>query len=235
MGYYDCRCLVSGVSLKGADAVLVLLHQAGEAYRPIACAITGNYNRLGSIDGIEEDANTELILDFFLGKLQSGAFVVDTEYLGGHNCYPIQDVEQLLTGFERNINDYPRAAVLEGIPVVFALVCKAVWDGLARAPTPGTPATWFQELFKSVPVAEEMYGGRREAVSGHLRELAAVSRFLAGRGLVWRSADNPGQDYPEEMRQYLAEARQTFRDSAVMLDALKQYEGEVGGLLGDEE
>ena len=91
MGFYDCRCMVSGVSLKGADAALVLLQQAGEAYRPIALAIVGNYNRLGSIDGIEEDANTKLVLEYFLGKLRSGAFAVDVDYFQGLDCYPIED------------------------------------------------------------------------------------------------------------------------------------------------
>src|SRR5262245_3985750 len=90
MGMYDGRCMVSCVSLKGADAALVLLQQSGDAFHPMELAITGNYNRLGSIDGLE-DANTQLVFDYFQRKLASGEFVVDVDYLSGHEFYPIDD------------------------------------------------------------------------------------------------------------------------------------------------
>src|SRR6478672_9094143 len=122
MGMYDCRCIVSGVSLKGADAALVLLQQTDDAHHPVALAITGNYNRLGSIDGIDEDANTQLVFAYFKRKLASGEFVVDADYLRGHEFYPIEDVERLLGCFERNMNANGSAAVLGGQPVVFALI-----------------------------------------------------------------------------------------------------------------
>src|SRR5262245_36531671 len=105
MGFYDCRCMATGVSLKGADAALVLLQQAAGQYAPVALAIKGNYDRLGSIDGIEEDANTRLVLRFFLGGLQSGAFRVEEDSLTADECFPIRTVEDLLHGFERNMND----------------------------------------------------------------------------------------------------------------------------------
>jgi hypothetical protein len=236
MGFYDCRCLVSGVSLKGADTALVLLQQTGDAYRPLAPAIQGSYNRLGAIDNIDEDANTELVLALFQARLAAGDFVIDEESFRIAGNYPIEDVEQLLWGFERNINDYNRTAVLNGQPVVFALICRAAWDTLARAFSPGkgSATAWFRQLFEGVPAAEEIYRGSLKEVSMHLRELVAVGNFLAERGLAWKPADDPGQDYPEEMRQYLAEARQTFSDSPVLLDALKRYEHEVRDLLQDD-
>jgi hypothetical protein len=78
MGFYDRKCMVTGVSLKGADAALVLLHQSFDNYVPLALAVKGNYNRFGSIDGIEEDANTQSILQFFQESLRSGAFAAAT-------------------------------------------------------------------------------------------------------------------------------------------------------------
>src|SRR5262249_34844158 len=140
------------------------------------------------------------------------------------------------TCFERNINDWDGAAVLHGRPVVFALIARKIWDRLARS---GPAAQWsatqcFGSLFKDVSVAEEIYRGSLTKVTKHLRELSAVSHFLTGRGLAWKPADDPGQDYAEEMRQYLEVARETFRDSAVMLEALKDYEREVADLLEEE-
>jgi hypothetical protein len=236
MGMYDCRCMVSGVSLKGGDAALVPLQRIGKAHRPIALAITGNYNRLGSIDGIDEDDNTQLVLDYFLGKLGDGGFVVDVDYFQGRDCYPIEDVEKLLACFERNVNDHREAAVLGGRPVVFALISRAVWDALARGvpPPAGSASTWFGQLFNGVPVAEEIYHKQLTKVSRHLREMAAVVAFLTERGIAWKPADKPGQDYAEEMRRYLAKARRTFSDSAVMQAALNDYEREVADLLEDD-
>jgi hypothetical protein len=235
MGFYDCRCMATGVSLKGADASLVLLQQEGAGYQPIGLAVKGNYNRLGSVDGIKQDANTELLLRYFLDKLNQGRFVVDAAYFRSHGCYPITNIEQLLAGFERNINE-GNYAMLDGRPVVFALISRAVWDGIANDGRPAreSPTALFQSLFKDVAIAAEIYGGSLASVWVHLQEQAAVSAFLADLGLDWKQADAGGQDYPEEMRQYLQEARLAFSNCAVVLKALNDYEREVSDLLGDE-
>ncbi len=236
MGLYDCRCMVTGVSLKGAGAALILLQQAGDSHHPIALAIKGNYNRLGSIDGIRQDVNTVLILKYFRRKLKEGSFVVDADYFRDHGCYPISGIERLLTCFERNINDYFNAAVLEGRPVVFALICRAVWHAIARAGPEmrETSSARFRRLFADVTAAEEIYWRSEARVSKQLKEMSAVSHFLAERGMSWRPADHPGQHYPEDMRQYLAEARHTFSGAAVILDGLRAYEREVRDLLKDD-
>jgi hypothetical protein len=71
-------------------------------------------------------------------------------------------------------------------------------------------------------------------VSDHVREFATVFAFLTSRGVVWKPADDPGQDYAEDMRAYLAEARRGFSDSPMILAALLAYEQEVGDLLQDD-
>jgi hypothetical protein len=233
MGFYDCRCMVTGVSLKGAGAALVLLQETGAGHHPLALPVQGVYNRLGAIDRVEEDANAALILRYFLDKLQRGQFVVDAEYLRPHNAFPIENIAQLFAAFERNINDNSRAAVLNGRPVVFALIARAVWGAVASAaPPPSAPAsTVFQRLFKGVPAAEGIYRGNVAKVTRPLQELSGVHQFLAGRGLTWRPAEGASQHSPEEMRAYLDAARQAFRDAPAALQGLKQYEAEVGELL----
>jgi hypothetical protein len=55
MGFYDCRCMITRISLRGARAVLVpiiLLSQSENRYAPFGLGIKGTYNRLGSIDMI---------------------------------------------------------------------------------------------------------------------------------------------------------------------------------------
>jgi hypothetical protein len=228
--------MVTGVSLEGAGAALVLLQQTGEAHHPIALPIKGAYNQLGSINGIEEDANTALVLKYFLERLRRGEFVVEQGYLQAYDCDPIQTIEQLLTLFERNINDYSKAAVLKGRPVVFALIARAVWGAIASSAPPlsAPAATVFQRLFKGVPAAEGTYRGNLAKVTRHLQELAGVHQFLAGRGLTWRPAEDAGQHLSEEMRAYLEAARQAFRDAPPVLRGLKDYEAEVAELLAEE-
>jgi hypothetical protein len=138
--------------------------------------------------------------------------------------------------FERNINDNPTAAILNGRPVVFALIARAVWGAVAAAaPPPSAPtATVFQRLFKGVPAAEGIYRGRVAQVAGHLQELSGVHKFLAGRGLTWRPAEDPSQHSAAEMRAYLEAARQAFRDAPAVLQGLKAYEAEVAELLKEE-
>jgi hypothetical protein len=227
--------MATGVSLKGADAALVLLCPAVGEYVPISLPIKGNYNRLGAIDGVAEDANTRLVLRFFLDGLRSGTFRVDEEYLAGHRCFPIRTIEDLIQGCERNMNDGPRHAVFSGEPVVFALVARAVWDTIARAAPPREPVSAaFQRLFGASPIGSAMYAGALGEVSEHVGEFAAVDAFLRNRGLRWQPSEAAGQEYPEEMRQYLAEARQAFADSATIMAALRSYEEEVAELLEDE-
>lgn len=218
MGLYDCRCMISGVSLKGAGTVLVPLQATGGIFSPIALGVTGIYNRLGSIDMIEEDASTAMLLEFFLGKLATGEFVVDENYLRNHEFYPIERVEQLLGGFERNINDHPRAALLDGRPVLFSLISKSIWQALVRVATPR--AITHEALFP-------IYGNRSELLQEQIRELAAIVDYLNSRGLAWQRADNPEQHYSDDMLAFLDEARLKFSDCEAVLEGLRTYEREV--------
>src|SRR5262245_57016161 len=106
--------MVTGVSLKGIGAVLVGLQPVGRGYRPITLGIAGNYNRYGSIDGIEEDLGTELVLAYFADRVRDGAFVLDPSYVDDYGKPP-HDIECLLAYFERNLSDssddYPAAAL----------------------------------------------------------------------------------------------------------------------------
>jgi hypothetical protein len=224
------------VSLKGAETALVLLQQSADQYAPLALAIMGNYNRLGSIDGIDEDDNTRLVLRFFLDRLRTGAFAVHEDYLRAHECFPIRTTEDLLQGFERNMNDGAGHATLNGQSVVFALIARAVWDEIARAARPpsGDSAKVFRRLFKASPVGTEIYAESLDDLSEQIGELAAVDTFLRSRGLSWRPSEATGQDYPEEMREYLAEAERVFADSPTIVAALRRYQREVSDLLEDE-
>lgn len=236
MGFYDARCMITGVSLKGSEAALVLLQPQEDRFQPISLAITGQYDRLGSIDTIDEDDNTEIILQYFLDQLDANTFVVDAEYLRGHEAYPIETTEQLLRGFERNMNDHSKAAVLHGKPVVYALIAATIWDAIAKAAKPPRrdDRAAIDELFGGVRVANEIYNTfLANDLSSHIRAFAGVSAFLTGRGMPWLPPDDFIQHYSDEMLQLLEQARATFRDSPAVLKGLQAYRREIADLLGD--
>jgi hypothetical protein len=229
--------MITGVSLKASEAALVPLQKIADAYCPIALACKGSYNRLGSIDGIDEDENTELILEFFLKQEKSGQFVANSKYLEIHECYPIENIEMLLQGFERNINDAPNAALLNGLPVVYALICAEVWQAITKAAPKSAekPPELFQQLFENSPIAQGIYANNLKKVAKQMRELIAVNKFLAARGLAWHPADDVEQHYSEEMTEYLKAAQLAFADNEVILKALKRYKNDVSDLLEDED
>lgn len=236
MGFYDCRCAVTGISLKGANTALVLLQQVADGYAPVALAVKGNYNRYGSIDLLDEDENTALVFGFFQSALRSGDLVIDEDYFRGSDYFPFKRLADVLQAFERNMNGNSRAALLNGVPIEFALVSSTVWDAIARAaPPPETPVVLFQRLFGASPIATAIYANGLDAVPAHVAEFAAVDAFMRGRGLSWAPTEAGGQDYPEEMTEYLEEALRTFADSPVAQVALLNYALEVEDLLEEEE
>ncbi len=226
MGLYDERCMVTGVSLKSSRSVLVLLGKMGVAFYPIALPIIGQYNRLGSIDGIEEDENTRLIHGYFRTCLESGDLLLD-------ECYTREgtgDLEALLGVFERNVTMGEDAALLSGRPVLFALIDKDIWDVLAEVESASDEAIGdqFDRVFQDVTVAKRIYHASLDNVAEDIQNLVRVCDFLEKRGLAWRCRTEGGaQHYGEEMRDYLAQARRAFEDCPLMLRGLDAYESGV--------
>ena len=234
MGFYDYRCMLTGVSLQGEHAVLVPLFEDGGALAPVAFGIKGSYNRLGAIDNILEDANTAAILKFFLGKLATREFVVDEDYLRGHSAFPITHIEQLLAGFERNVTEYPRAARLNDNPVLYGLISQSVWQAIAEAALPfPSNRNVHQDLFAGSPIAAAIYGGRIGDLTTHAKELAAVMALMSSRDIAWSAPQEHDQWYVREMIQFLSEARAAFGDCPAVLEGLRAYERAVAEVIGN--
>ncbi|MFI8438694.1 hypothetical protein ACIGJO_34190 [Streptomyces sp. NPDC079020] len=241
MGLYDFRCAVTGISLRGTDAVAVGLVAGEGGYRPVTLGITGNYNRLGSIDGIKRDPNTDLVLEYFCRCAWSGDFVMAEEYADAYGDPP-HGIDSLLSYFERNVSDSSEerpAATLYGRRVFSVLVARPVWNALADefAPAGDAPEVWFREVFGDAREPEELYRGGLAEVVRDIRALAAVNGFLGARGMGWSLPDEDeigGQHYGPEMRQFLSEARRRFQDVPSVLRALDGYAEAAGELLEDD-
>lgn len=88
-----------------ARSVLLPLQQLRGVWSPITLPIVGTYNRSGSIAGIEENANTDRILEYFSIKRATNDFVVDEGYLRDFGLAPVNTIERLLGAFQCNVHD----------------------------------------------------------------------------------------------------------------------------------
>lgn len=221
MGFYDFRCMISGVSLKGCDAVLVVLcPEAGRGYAPITLGIKGSYNRFGSIDFIEEGLDTDLVLAYFTDRVGDGRLHLDPDHEDSYGKPP-NDIEALLNYFERNVSDSSEehpAAALDGKRLFSALIARPIWEALATLPTPDAT---FPAPFNDI------YGHHlAAALARHHRELLAVNDFTKSQDIAWapQQEEHIGeQHYAEEIMALLGTARQTFANTPVMLAALDIY------------
>jgi hypothetical protein len=236
MGFYDYRCMITGVSLLGADTALVLLQRTTAGHQPISLAIKGNYDRFGAIDGIDQDANTDLVLQYFHDKFERGEFVLNQVFLKNVDDY-FEDIEGLLKVFERCVTEWDQLANLNGQTIQYALICREVWDAIVRPATPPreSDASLFQSLFQNSPVAKDIYSDSLPEVSVPLKELAAIQDFMTSRSLTWQIPEDAHQHWEEEIQEYLDEARQTFHDAPSVLAGLDAYEEAIADLLEEED
>lgn len=58
MGFYDCTCTITGVSLID-DATCVLLRLRDGRFSPVTLPVRGGYDRQGAVDGIEENRESK--------------------------------------------------------------------------------------------------------------------------------------------------------------------------------
>ena len=248
MGFYDCSCMITGVSLHD-DATLVVLRRIGQNYLPITLGIAGTYDRLGGIDGVHEDLNTELVLRYFFDRYRDGRFFAkdQTRTFDGDSLTSDSHIEELLQLIERThvaIDDeilddgiYPASTVLDSDMVVFALIAQPVWDAIVDAASePDRPLDrQFERLFGPASTAAEIYEGRLPELVTALNHLAAINDFVEAHGLRWAPAPEPSQRYPtdygcqhgDEIKEFLDRAKRDYQDEPVILTGLARYEQQL--------
>ncbi|MFE3441904.1 hypothetical protein ACFXNW_02615 [Nocardia sp. NPDC059180] len=258
MGFYDCRCMITGVSLMPVDATLVVLRRVGGNYLPITLGVAGTYDRIGGIDGVHEDLNTELVLRYFLDRSGDGRFFAkdQTSTFEGDALTADSDIEDLIRLIERThvaIDDenhdghtYSASTVLDGDMVAFALIAQPVWDAIAdAAPVVDRPLDReFEGLFGRESAAAEIYEGRLPELSTALRQLAAVGDVVESHGLCWAPAPEPSQRYPtdygcqhgdDEVKEFLVRAKRDYQDAAVVSAGLAAYEQSIDWIIDESD
>ncbi|MFE7801887.1 hypothetical protein [Nocardia sp. NPDC057440] len=243
MGFYDCRCMVTGIGLDGIGATAVLIRRNGDVYQPISLGIAGNYDRSGAVDGVTEDLGTDVLLRYFLDRLSDGRLVLDLGATEFDRESPPADIDELLWCFERNcldIDDEPAAAaIFDGSPILLALIAQPIWDGVTAAAI----ADRFENAFPDSPTAWDIYRDHPSELSVPAGQLRAINDLLAARGMAWASPAHNAQRYPtdyggqhdsEDLRRFLDEARRDYHDLPIVLSAIESYEKKIRDLLIDD-
>lgn len=241
MGFYDCRCILTGVSVDFVGATAVILRCTATGYEPITLGLSGEYDGYGTIDGITEDRNSKLVYEYFTRQSRSGRFMARihpqedlVEFNDDFNLDALIDLIEnswsLSPTFEGDDFEVLPLAVLDGDPLVFALIAQPIWDAVAAA-VPGEAS--LHAVFGEATVPQEIYGSHLVDVDRQLRDFAAVHAFVRAHQLRWAPPADPSQRYPTEMgsqrdndenTEFIAQARADYRDSPVLLAGLDAYE-----------
>lgn len=244
MAYYDTTCLITGINVGGGvDTAVVLLHRtpAGQ-YCPISLGIHGTYDGFGCIDGVPADLNSALLTRFFSAAHRAGRFEArDHTHTGDPNWFdPDIDIESLLYLVERTTTcsdlygqPYAPGTMLDGDPVVYAMIAQPVWNAIAsQNRSPRTNLTT-AAIGPGAHIAADIYGQHLGQLIEPLRQFAAVSDFIATRPLLrWAPPNEPVQRYARgsgvrfsaaASRRFVEDARREYRNYPAIQTALDSY------------
>lgn len=239
MGFFDCKCMLTGVSVDYVGAVVVVLRCTTSGYEPVSLGIPGEYDGTGSIFPETSDRAVELLHGYLEQQHRTGRFVIKPAVAGelvdlsgdcglqGLLTY-IMDAWLLAGPYGDEPFTPMPMAVLDGDPLVYALIAQPIWDAIVAARS--GPAT-LDGVFGDCPIPREIYGAHLAEVEPQLQALARITEFVRTHELRWAPPTDPDQRYPSDGGQwseeqnagYVAQARLDYRDSPAVLAGLDAY------------
>lgn len=240
MSRRDFRCGLTGVSLLGAEAALVLIQKTGEIWHLSSLPLFGRYEGAGTLTEVSEGPNADLLLAFFKSAHASGQVVVDFEKMGLSE-QPLDDLEMWLSLLAcSQVGNHDACRYLEQ-PLGFCLFSAHVLAQLMG----GEPEEPIGLSLEALPTAVLGPGFGPHVYQGlSSRSLKTRCKFaLSFLGLLAAKQEmerrevallppGPGifEDETEPAR-YLAEALVAFASSVELVEALEDYAGQFS----DEE
>jgi hypothetical protein len=235
MGFYDYRCMVTGLSLLGERAALFLLERRGGGYFPCALPIVGSYDRLGCVDNIELGHNATHILASFGRDREPRLVTINWTALGEapRNFSNFEDVAYVL---DRGVIEVDDLVVCAGSALSYSLLHQGIaaalmslpsHDDLRKLDTAGLARVAFGEAEFPRVAYQPLASDRSPEEAGFRQELVgliAMNQWLARNGIPWEPPSDPGQHGADEKRRFLAEAKDRFAKAAELTDALRDYE-----------
>ena len=243
MGFFDLRCMLTGVSVDYVGAVVVVLRCTPSGYEPISVGIPGDYDGTGSIFP-DEDRAADLLHGYLVQLHRNGRFVVESAVAGEAVDFTDQYGLQGLLSYimdswllawpsdDESFAPLP-LTVLDGATLVNALIAQPVWDAIVSA-TSGSAMLGSAMLgnpFGDCAILREIYGSHVAEIGPQLNALARVDEFVRSHELRWAPPADPDQRYPsdgcqwgeDECAEYVAQARLDYRDSPAVLAGLDAY------------
>ena len=233
MGFYDYRCSVSGLSLMPSYTYLILLEKIDDGYRPLSLPVHGCYDRLGSVDGVEEDDHTRLLVDFATRMVAAERMTVDWEEVGKDT---FEDIEDVLRASERSSSQGYDALTLDGVRIVHTMISDEIWNALADPAKhkARSASELMDHVFGAASKAHEIYASG-EGVRDTLAAMAGFMDFMSDIGESWTVRDDYEQHYGDELREYLDEARERFADRPDVLEAIDRHEEDCQEIFDEED
>ncbi|NME68586.1 hypothetical protein [Flammeovirga aprica] len=212
MGFFDTRCMISGLSLKLSETVAVFLIQQGDILQPISLPIFGTYNRLGTIDCVEENINTVIVLNFFKSKIASGDIKVDWDEV---DFDQVDNIEQLFEIVERGVTQNYASVLFNNMKIGFALIDKFIWNSIITVQHKEEPFP-FQGLMLDV---YQQYNDLEELS----RQFFYLEMFMKENQMSWSLPSDHEQHYDEEISEFLDLAYVKFMNNPVIMNGIESY------------
>lgn len=224
VGFFDFRCPISGLSLRGQSAVhIALIEAAPERWAPLSLPTKGAYDRLGSVDFITPDELTATLVTGFARMARAGRVDASGEPRRYAEFTSAPQLERLLKLFAQVNTDSmyapPTTFTLDGRALRQVLLHAGVVAALAPVAAPAGPPTYEEleeqlgraplapqgrELYEELVIADDP---ARLRAGVALAQLGALDRRLAAGGWRWSPAAQTGQYDCEVDLEFAREAR----------------------------
>lgn len=252
MGSYDYRCLLSGISLRGADCVAIVIQREGQGWQPASLPMRGRYNGYGAIESRfrERSYLDDQATRSFEDAVGEGRIKLDTEAAFQWRRSDREGLDRMVATIERATTGHG-TVVFSGRRVAHTLMDATFFDAVC-AELAETQESTSALLERVLPTAlgRWWYGDLAESpirdVQSQLRrgllQVAAVSAWMQQHGIEWATPpvfDGPGeQHYENQILASYRAARSRFAEepwSRDVFDGIGQRIEDVMRFSGADE
>lgn len=233
MSVHDVRCMVSGISLLGAQTALILLSRSPEAsaWQLAGLPLWGVYLGTGTLEEVNHGANAELLLEAFAEAAAANELRIDWEQLG-MAAFPFDCIEDILMLLACARIHAPEAVIWGQEVVSYALVEAHFGAALMSREPVGLSDLKIEELpdvvFAKAACGQRIYS-RLSARSLKQKCQFGLS-FLGLAAFAEQLEDQqiePAGPFfvaePGQKERWLAAALETFAEAPDIVEALEEY------------
>ncbi len=223
MGFWDVRCMATGLSLHFADtncATFLLVGSADSGgsvydsdYQPLALPLRGTYNRLGSIDLTDESLgtkNAKHLREFFAATIRDGRLTSDF-----HDLERGDPLETVLLIAERTTSEGGSHGLLDGHALTLGFVCEAAFETVASSQAAIEHEPAYEPLFMEIYPSRQKFGKAAE-------QFERFANFMDHQELAWYP-DFDGCQHYEEMIEYYEDLLAAGTDDEIWTTIADRY------------